>query len=132
MKEVNLKAPYILQSFFVQPHNLTDQIADEDVNDGDPTGTASVTSSEPPSMTMDPNSYSGTSDDLHNTSPDPVRIVQILSGVLGAVIALILIVLAAMFIRRRLMKTRTSERIWSKFWKYSPSPQQRPGAFLWR
>jgi hypothetical protein len=127
MMQVDTRTPYILQHFFVRPHapgGQDDTVGDPDVND--PTGGAVTTTSyESPNMTPGARYLPG-SQDTSTTPADPMQIVKILSGVLGGVIALIILALMLYFVRRKLKTSRESGRIWSKFWRYSPGPHDHP------
>ncbi|KAF6764205.1 hypothetical protein DFP72DRAFT_871101 [Ephemerocybe angulata] len=61
-----------------------------------------------------------------SSHPDPLQIVKILAAVLGAVVALVIVVMGLVFIRRRIAKSRASGNVWSKFFKYSPQSTERP------
>lgn len=124
--QVNPKTPYILQHFFVAPHNQSEQdvLDNSDVT----SGTSATFSSYLPNMTMDP-TPSGS--EQASARPDPLHLVKVLSGVLGTVIALMILIVILVVCRRQRVKSRSSGRIWSKFWKYSPPPPEapRPGTF---
>ncbi|KAF5314752.1 hypothetical protein D9611_007067 [Ephemerocybe angulata] len=132
MVQINQKSPYVLQHFFVRPHNsslsggdMPDDAIDD--SDSDATGTTDTTSYDP---AMTPGSYSlpgpeSTSGDA-SSHPDPLQIVKILAAVLGAVVALVIVAMGFVFIRRRMAKTRASGNVWSKFFKYSPQSAERP------
>lgn len=137
MVEVDERAPYILQHFFVRPHNLSladgddgANVPDDPIEGEDPieTGGGNATVSYSPSMTNGPNSLPGSEGSL---GKDPMQIVKILAAVLGAVVLLVLVAMGFFLVRRKMMKSRSSQsgrNKWARFFKFSsPDDGPRPG-----
>ncbi|TFK22451.1 hypothetical protein FA15DRAFT_517922 [Coprinopsis marcescibilis] len=136
------EAPYILEQFFVQPHprfpngdgNARGGITRDGDNGNDggkgngpgpsfpprPMGSGNIPGSRSPSSTAAPVESPSDSSEAEAST----RAVQILSGTLGALIALILLGVLIYFLRRRQITKRKSDRFFSKFFKYaSPRPE---------
>ncbi|EAU89474.1 hypothetical protein CC1G_07700 [Coprinopsis cinerea okayama7 len=131
---IRAETPYILQHFFVTPHprNTTaDKVMenggprDDRISVGSPGATARPTitnAADIGSPALPSSAYDETGPTRAQSESPSASLVRILSGVLGALIALIIVGILLFLLRRRQKKRNSSSRFFSKFWKYSPRP----------